>query len=138
MTTFLRSRFNFERSRKKIWASYLMYFRNDWRRKTCLYKCLKSHVSVHTRTVNMLKGPKHCWKMHKSIFFGFFVHSERTSVSERFFFGKMESLTQPIPRQLSKKLKMFSDVSTAFLKARWILNIVKKKMSAIGYVFPKL
>ena len=50
----------------------------------------------------------------------------------------MESLTQPIPRQLSKKLKMFSDVSTASLKARWILNIVKKKMSAIGYVFPKL
>ena len=38
----------------------------------------------------------------------------------RTFFGKRENLTQTIPRQLSKKLKMFSQFRTAFMK--FILN----------------
>ena len=36
-----------------------MSFRNYRLLNTCLCKCLKSHVSVHPRIVNMLKDPKH-------------------------------------------------------------------------------
>ena len=35
-----------------------MYFRSYRRRNAWLCKCLKSHVSVHPRTVNWLNGPK--------------------------------------------------------------------------------
>ena len=39
----------------------------------------------------------------------------------------MDSLTQPIPRQLSKKLKMFSDVSTVSLKTTLNFDHCEKK-----------
>ena len=36
-----------------------MYFRNYGLQNTCLDKCLKSPVSEHSSTVNMLQGPQH-------------------------------------------------------------------------------
>ena len=40
--------------------------------KTGLVKCLKSHVSEHLCTVNMLRGLKDCLNQHGSIFVVFF------------------------------------------------------------------
>ena len=46
---------------RKRWHSYLMHFWNEGLRKAWLDKCLKSPLSEQQSTVNMLKGPKHCW-----------------------------------------------------------------------------
>ena len=51
-------------------------------------------------------------------------------------FDNREILKQPIQIQLSQALKGFSQFFTAFLHL--ILNISKKEMSPIAYVFPKL
>ena len=45
-----------------------MYFQNY----RPLLKCLKGPVSENPSTVNMLKGPKHCWNVQISIFILFF------------------------------------------------------------------
>ena len=45
-----------------------MSFGNYTLRNTCLCKCIKSHVSVHPRPVNMLNGPKHGCNMCASSF----------------------------------------------------------------------
>ena len=47
--------------------------------KARLLKHLKSPVSEHLWTVNMLKVPKHCFKLHGSFFVIIFDHSEITS-----------------------------------------------------------
>ena len=52
------------------------------RRKKCLCKSLKSHGLVHPRTVNMLKGWKHCWNLEDSSFIIFFGNSERIEVQK--------------------------------------------------------
>ena len=65
---------------KKGWGSWFRYFPSFRLQKTWLPKCLKSLVSVHLRTVKIVKSGKHCWKMHGSSFDIFFHHSERTSV----------------------------------------------------------
>ena len=54
-----------------------MYLRNYRLQKTWLLKCLKSPVSEHLWTVNMLKGPKHCLNLHGSTFAIFFEHYKR-------------------------------------------------------------
>ena len=41
-----------------------MSFRNYRLQNMCLCKCRKSHLSVHRRTGNMLKGPKHSCNLH--------------------------------------------------------------------------
>ena len=53
--------------------------------KAGLLKCLKSPVSEHLWTVNMLKGPKHCINLKGSIFVIFFDHSERKSARKTLF-----------------------------------------------------
>ena len=53
---------------KKIQASERMYFRNYRLQKVWLLKCLKSLVSEHSWTVNMLKGTIHCWNLQESSF----------------------------------------------------------------------
>ena len=45
---------------------------------------------------------------------------------------------QPIQMQLPKKQKIFSLLSSQFLKLGQILHVSQKKMSLIAYVFPKL
>ena len=53
-------------------------------RNTCLCKCLKSHVSVHSKTVNMLKCPKHCCNLDDSSFISFAHQSRKMSVGKYF------------------------------------------------------
>ena len=40
--------------------------------------------------------------------------------------------------ELSKKLKMFSQFFTAFLKTKFNFGHCEKKINVIAYVFPKL
>ena len=42
-------------------------------------------VFENIRTVNMLKGPKHCINLHGSIFFTFFDYSEKESARKTLF-----------------------------------------------------
>ena len=49
-----------------------------------------------------------------------------------------DNLMQPIHIQLSQKLKNFSEFFPAFSKSRLILNIFKKKMRLIAYLFVRL
>ena len=57
---------------KKIWTSDVICFSNYRLQKSALLKCLKNLMSEHLWTVNMLKGPKHCSKLHGSILLVFF------------------------------------------------------------------
>ena len=45
--------------------------------KTWLNKCLKSPVSEDPSTSNMVKVPKHCWKLHHRPFIIFIGHRQR-------------------------------------------------------------
>ena len=49
-----------------------------------------------------------------------------------------DNLMQHIHIQLSQKLKTFSEFFPAFSKSRLILNIFKKKMTLIAYLFVRL
>ena len=59
-----------------------MSFLNYRLQNTYLFKCLKSHVSVHPRKVNILNGPKHCCIMHDNSFISLVNHSGKISVGE--------------------------------------------------------
>ena len=63
-----------------MWPSYLINFRYYGLQKTWLDKCLKSPVSEHRSTVDMLKRPKHYYNLHGSTFIIFSHHSERNKV----------------------------------------------------------
>ena len=45
----------------------------------------------------------------------------------RIFFGKRDSSTHSIPKQLSKKLKIFTDLFTAFLKSTFNFEHCEEK-----------
>ena len=59
-----------------------MSFRYYRLRNRCLYKCLKSHICVHPKTVNMLKGPKHDCNLHDSSFISFCHHYWKISAGK--------------------------------------------------------
>ena len=59
-----------------------MLFQNYRLRSTCLCKCLKSDVSVHPGTVNMLKGPKHCCNLRDNSFISSVHHSQKPAVGK--------------------------------------------------------
>ena len=59
-----------------------MSFRNYRLPSTYLGKYLKRHVSVHSRTVNMLKGFKHCFNLHESSLISFVYQSGETAVGK--------------------------------------------------------
>ena len=59
-----------------------MFFRNYRLRNTCLCKCLKSYLSVHPGTVDILKRPKHCCNAHDSGFITFVHHSAKISAAK--------------------------------------------------------
>ena len=71
---------------KKRWRSDVICFWSFILQKPKLPKCLKSHVSEHLWTVNILKGPKYCLNPHGSIFFIFFDHSERKSARKNLIY----------------------------------------------------
>ena len=50
-----------------------------------LFKCLKSRVLEYLWTVNMLKSPKNCLKLHGSIFLIFLDHSDRETALKTLF-----------------------------------------------------
>ena len=50
-----------------------MYFPNSRLSKTWLDNSLKSAVSEHPLTVNILKGLKHLLNLHESMFIIFFI-----------------------------------------------------------------
>ena len=53
-----------------------MYFQNYGLQKTWLDKCLKSAVSLHPSTSNMVKDPKHCSNLNDGTFTSLFDHCE--------------------------------------------------------------
>ena len=57
---------------------------------------------------------------------------------ENFFLGNKENLQQPIQMKLSKKLKVFSQFFTVFLKSTFNFKHFEENVSLIAYVFPKL
>ena len=67
---------------KKRWASVAISFLNQRQQKARLLKCLKSPLSEHLWTVNMLKGPKDYLKLHGSFFVIIFDNSEIKSDSK--------------------------------------------------------
>ena len=77
-SAFLKSAQNFEYFEKKM-SSEVICFWSFRLKKAGLLKCLKSPVSEHLWTVNMLKGPKHFLNLHGSIFVRFFDDFERKS-----------------------------------------------------------
>ena len=77
-TTFLKSTFNLEHSKKKV--QQLTSFQNFELRNTCFCKCLKSHASVHPRTVNTSKHTKHIRNMHDTSFVTLAHHFRKISV----------------------------------------------------------
>ena len=133
-----------------------MYFRQKGLRKTWLLKCLKSRVSEHPSTVNMLKGPKHCWNLHGSTFIRLFHHSKRNwvgkcllviseilelclktlTVDGKYSLNNRENLLQPIQMKFSKKQIVFSQRFAAFLKSLSNFQHFLKKDKP--YVFPNL
>ena len=64
---------------KKRWPLEVIWFWNYRLQIAGWLKSLKSPVSEHLWTVNMLKRPKHFLNLHGSIFVIFFDHSERES-----------------------------------------------------------
>ena len=59
-----------------------MYFQKYGLQKTWSEKCLKSSVSEHRWTVNMLKRPKHCQNPYGSTFITFSYNSEGKRVGK--------------------------------------------------------
>ena len=57
---------------------------------------------------------------------------------ENYFVCNKENLPQPIQMQLSKKLQIFSQFSTAFPKSTFNFKHFEKKMNLIASVSPKL
>ena len=75
---------------KKRWDSEVINFRNYRLEKAGFFKCLKSQVSEHLWTVNMLKCPKDCINLHGCIFAIFFDYLERKSAQETLFYYYMK------------------------------------------------
>ena len=111
-TSFLKYTFNFKHCEKKRWASYLMYFRSYRRRETWLCKCLKSHVSVHPRTANLLKHRKNCWNMHHSILFRNFLWSWE-NFSSKIYLLVVSQILGPFVNALT-----CNDLDSFFLKGK--------------------
>ena len=95
-----------------------MYFWTCGLPKTWLDKRLKSPVSEHPLTSQMVNGPKHCWNLNGSIFTIFIGHCEGKSVGEilSWWYAKYSDcfLTHWLPK-----------TSILFLKERSYCNIFR-------------
>ena len=136
-----------------------MYFRNFRLSKTWLDHCLKSAVSEHPSTFNMLKGRKHLWNLLDGTFIIFFHHSEGKLFWKCLPYWNLESeeffLTHSLPittisletlgicsfllkwNNLENEI-LFLNFLFHLLNLHEILNIFEKRMIAIVNVFPKL
>ena len=70
---------------QRWFVSEVICFWNYSLQKAALIKSLKSLVLEHLWTVNILKGPKHCFNLHGRIFVIFLDHSE-TKLAWKIFF----------------------------------------------------
>ena len=84
-SAFPKSTSNLQYFERKIWALEIICFWNYRLQKAGLLKCLKSPVSEHLLTVNMLKGPKGSLNLHGRIFVIFFYHSEKKAARKSLF-----------------------------------------------------
>ena len=137
----------------------MAYFQAYRLQNMCFCKCLKSDVFVHLRTVNMLKGSKHCKNLYDSSWIAFVHHSGKYSVGKSFFLvisnnlrpfvntltpdeksflGNSDTLREATQIKLSKKLRIFCQFSTLFPKSIFNFKHFEKKMRLIACVFPKL
>ena len=64
---------------KKSWASQFISYWNYRLEKAELLQSPKKPISERFLAVNMLKGPKQCLNVHRSVFRIFFGHSQRKS-----------------------------------------------------------
>ena len=62
-----------------------MYFLKNQLRKTCLNKCLKSHVSEDPSTYNIADGSINCCNLNDSVFTIFINHRGGNYVGKTFF-----------------------------------------------------
>ena len=80
-----------------------MSFQKYRLQNTSFCKCLKSHVLVYPKSVNMLKGPKHCQNLRDSTWIAFVYYSEKYSVeknvSSKYLKSSDRLLTHWIPRK---------------------------------------
>ena len=133
-----------------------MYFRNYGLWKTWLNKCLKSSVSEDKqhgkRSQELLKSVRQhlyhtqwslwrklCWEKSLLVIckmLGLLVNT--LTADDKFSDFNRVILTQPIQMQLSKKQKLFLIFFVHFWNLDKKLNILKKVMTIIASVFPKL
>ena len=108
--------------------------------------CLKSPISEHRLTHNMLRSQKYGWNLHGKTFLMFHHHYEENSwkmpllviskilglflntlpADDKYSFRNSENLPQPIQMQLSKK-KHFLNFLLHFWNVHQILKDLKKR-----------
>ena len=118
-------------------------------------ECLKSLISEHLSTVNMLKGAKHCWNLYTSTFIIFLHHSEGNWKCLFSWYLKSHEclLIHWLPMtfvllvvvriyhnnfKCNYLKKQFPSFFAAFLKFISKFELFEKMMAVIAYVFPKL
>ena len=143
---------------KKRWYLQTMYFRSLRLPNMLLDKYLKSPVSEHDSTVNMLRVYKYLWNLHRITFvlnlhhfgqnwlwkcllviceiLGVFVNT--LTADDKYNLGNCANLQFPITMQLSKKLKTFSQFFVPYLEFTSNFKHFEQKMIFIGNVFPQL
>ena len=135
-----------------------MYLRNYRLSKTWLHHTLKRVVSKHPSTVNMLKCLRQLWNLHESTFIIFFHHSQRKWFGKYLpyynlkFYACLLTHWLPMASTLFGIVRICSSPNAIILKTKnfflhflilfrrlnHILNLLKKKMTLIANVFPKL
>ena len=155
---FLKSRWNLNALNQKM--TLITFVFAIWRTtKTRLDKCLKSPVWGDYSTSNIVKVPKHCWNLHRITFIiirwslpsqlswktsllltckvlGLLVNT--LAGDEKYPVLDRDNLTIPVQMQLSMKKNLFSVFLLVFWSLAEILNVLKKKMTLIAFVFSKL
>ena len=120
--------------------------------KTWSDKCLKSRVSEDPSTSNMVNLPVHCWNQHHRTFSILIDHCQVNWVGKSLSYWHAKSwdadqkypvlnrknLMIPVQMQLCQKQKPFPNFLLHFWNVDEILNIFKKKMTLIDFLYPKL
>ena len=127
--------------------------------KTWSDKCLKSPVFEYPSTSNVENVPKHCWNLHHSSFIIFINHWQVNWVGKSLCYWHAKSwdclLTHSLPIKsilfLIQTIQQYQfrwyylrnkEVVLKFLLHFWnrsqSLNLLKKKMTLMEFVFSKL
>ena len=123
---------------KRRWASENICLWNYWLKKAGLLKCLKSPVSEHLYTVNMLKGPKNWLNLLGRIFVIFFWSFRKKISSKNSLLGVSKILrlfvngtsSNAIISKSRNMLWIFSCISEIYIKfeklwtRRWSSEVI--------------